>query len=118
MVTYNADMEKSRSLFRSEMLSEKDQYTLFFGGNHPLITIHTTAQTGRTLLVFKDSYANCFLQFLTPYYDEILLIDPRYYYEDVNALMKSEGVTDVLFLYSADTFLTDKSLADTLNVGG
>ncbi len=118
VVTYNADMEKSRSLFRSEMLSEKDQYTLFFGGNHPLITIHTTAQTGRTLLVFKDSYANCFLQFLTPYYDEILLIDPRYYYEDVNALMKSEGVTDVLFLYSADTFLTDTSLADTLNVSG
>ena len=118
MVTYNATLEKSRSLFVSEMLEEKDQYTLFFGGNHPRLTVRTTAQTGRVLLVFKDSYANAFIQFLTPYYDQIILIDPRYYYDDVNALMKSEGVTEVLYLYSADTFLTDKSLADTLNVGG
>ena len=39
----------------------------------------TTADTGRTLLLLKDSYANCFVQFLTPYYDRILMIDPRYY---------------------------------------
>lgn len=118
VVTYNATLEKSRSLFVSDMLQEKDQYTLFFGGNHPRLTVQTTAQTGRVLLVFKDSYANSFIQFLTPYYDRIVLIDPRYYYDDVNALMKSEGVTEVLYLYSADTFLTDRSLADTLNVGG
>lgn len=118
VVTWNDTLEKSRSLFRSEMLQEKDQYTLFFGGNFPRLTIQTTARTGRVLLVFKDSYANSFIQFLTPYYDRIVLIDPRYYYDDVNALMKNEGVTEVLYLYSADTFLTDKSLADTLNVGG
>lgn len=115
VVTYDATLEKSRSLFVSECLNEKDQYTVFFGGNHPRITIRTTANNGRVLLIFKDSYANCFVQFLTPYYETILLIDPRYYYDDAGALMADEGVTDVLFLYNLDTYLSDTSLADTLN---
>ena len=114
VVNYDATLEKSRSLFVSECLNEKDQYTVFFGGNHPRITIRTTANNGRVLLIFKDSYANCFVQFLTPYYETILLIDPRYYYDDAGALMADEGVTDVLFPYNLDTWLSDTSLADTL----
>lgn len=114
VVNYDATLEKSRSLYVSECLNEKDQYTVFFGGNHPRITIRTTANNGRVLLIFKDSYANCFVQFLTPYFETILLIDPRYYYDDAGTLMADEGVTDVLFLYNLDTYLSDTSLADTL----
>ena len=77
----------------------------------------TTADTGRSLLVFKDSYANCFIQFLYPYFDHITMIDPRYYYDNVENVLKSEAVTDVLYLYNADTFLGDTSLADTLGTG-
>lgn len=114
VVTYDDTLEKSGSLFVSRCLEDKDQYTLFFGGNHPRVTIRTTADNGRVLLIFKDSYANCFVQFLTPYYETILLIDPRYYYDDAGSLMADEGVTDVLFLYNLDTYLSDTSLADTL----
>ena len=42
------------------------------------------------------------------------MVDPRYYYDSIDALITTEAVTDLLFLYSADTFLTDKSLADVL----
>ena len=69
---------------------------------------------GKSLLIFKDSYANSFVQFLLPYYERIVLVDPRYYYEDVGSLSKSEAITDVLFLYSMNTFATDSSLADVL----
>lgn len=113
-VNYVSDGVKSRSLYQSAALEEKDKYTVFFGGNHPLIEIASTCNNDRCLLVFKDSYANCFMQFLTPYYEKILMIDPRYYYGDLGLLMASEGVTDVLFLYSADTFMTDTSLTDVL----
>lgn len=108
------DMTKVSSLYRRECLDVKDQYTVFFGGNHSQLTIHTTANNDRSLLVFKDSYANCFMQFLTPYYEKIIMVDPRYYYDSIDTLITSEAVTDVLLLYSADTFLTDKSLADVL----
>lgn len=88
---------------------------MFFGGNHPLVEIRTTANNGRNLLVFKDSYANSFIQFLYPYFQNIIMVDPRYYYDDIETSITSYGITDVLFLYSADTLLADTNLADTLN---
>ena len=113
--TYYADtQEKVTSLFVSSKLDEKDQYQVFFGGNHPVVQIRTTADTGKNLLLFKDSYANSFVQFLIPYYDRIVMIDPRYYYENVAGLINSEGITDVLFLYSMNIFAEDGSLADVL----
>jgi hypothetical protein len=98
-------------------LKEKDQYQVFFGGNHPAVEIHTTADTGKNILIFKDSYANAFVPLLIPYYDNIIMIDPRYYYEDVNQVISSAEITDVLFLYSQNTFATDTTLTDVLNSG-
>lgn len=115
-VVYESTQEKTCSLYKRDCLLEKDQYTVFFGGNHPKVTVETTVDCGRTLLLFKDSYANCYVQFLYPYYDEIVMIDPRYYYDNIEAVVAREGVTDVLFLYNADTFLSDTSLKDVLTV--
>ena len=117
VVNYPDEQKRSRSMFRSEMLEQKDQYTVFFGGNHALVEINTTTENGRNLLVFKDSYANSFMQFLTPYYQSIIMVDPRYYYGDIGTVMNTYGITDVLFLYSADTLFTDTALADTLGAG-
>ena len=116
-VTYSGDQTGICSLYNREALNGKDHYTVFFGGNYGRVDITTTADTGRTLLVFKDSYANCFMQFLYPYFDHITMIDPRYYYDNVENVIRSEAVTDVLFLYNLDTYLGDSSLADVLNAG-
>ena len=102
------------SMYKDDALDAKDHYTVFFGGNYSRVDITTTADTGRCLLVFKDSYANCMMQFLYPYYEHITMIDPRYYYDNVEKVIGSESITDVLFLYNLDTFLSDSSLADTL----
>ena len=115
LVTIPSTQEKSASMYKREALDTKDQYTVFFGGNYPLVEIGTTANAGRCLLMFKDSYANCFIQFLTPYFDKIIMIDPRYYYDDLTSVITTQGVTDVLFLYCADTFMEDTSLTDVLN---
>lgn len=113
-VTYEDTQERTCSLYQRECLNEKDQYTVFFGGNHPKVTIETTADCGKALLLLKDSYANCYVQFLYPYFDKIIMIDPRYYYDNIEAVISREGITDVLFLYNADTFLSDNSLKDVL----
>lgn len=96
-------------------MGEKDQYQVFFGGNHPLVEIHTADNTGRNLLVFKDSYANCLVPFYIPCFDNIYMIDPRYYYDNAAALLTTDGITNVLFLYSQNTFATDRTLRDVLN---
>ena len=113
-VTYGDTGEKISSLYRRSALTTKDHYTVFFGGNYSRLDVTTTADTERALLIFKDSYANCMVQFLYPYFDHITIIDPRYYYDNIDLVIKSEGITDVLFLYNADTFLGDTSLADVL----
>lgn len=114
-VTYDQAQQKSGSIFVPEALDTKDKYTVFFGGNHPLVTIKTTANNDRVLLLFKDSYANAFVQFLIPYYEEIVMVDPRYYYDTAEWLITQRSVTDVLFLYNISTFVADTSLADALN---
>ena len=107
--------EATGTVYCEEALAAKDKYALFLGGNYPLVCITTSAETDRRLLIFKDSYANCFVQFLLPHFSEIVLVDPRYYYEDSSPLISRYGITDVMFLYNLDTFNTDNSLADALN---
>ena len=111
---YVEEGEKTTSIYDSESLKEKDKYTVFFGGNHARIDISTTQKERRNLLLFKDSYANCMVQFLLPYYQNIVIIDPRYFYESVDNIIESYSITDILFLYNVDTFLGDNSIADVL----
>ena len=114
MVTFPDSDKETASLYDSSALEGKDKYTVFLGGNHARVDIATTNANQRRLLLIKDSYANCFVQFLTPYYEDIIMIDPRYYYDDLQKLIEKEKITDVLFLYNMNTYLEDKSLADTL----
>ena len=78
-------------------------------------SIRTESANDRRLLLIKDSYANCFVPFLTPYYREIVMVDPRYYYGDIEELIGEKQISDVLFLYNANTFFGDNSLHDVLN---
>ena len=95
-------------------LDGREKYEVFLGGNEPLITIQTTADTNDTLLVFKDSYANCFLPFLFESYKTITVVDPRYYTDSVESLFAQTAYTDVLFLYNVQTLAADESLAIVL----
>lgn len=110
VVSYVQEQKESASLYASEKLETKDQYGVFLNGNHPLVRIRTMAQSKRKLLLVKDSYANCFVPFLTSQFREIVLVDPRYYYGNLESLMKEEDFTDVLFLYNLNTFLEDDVL--------
>lgn len=114
VVSYTEEGEKSASVYDSKKLNEKDKYTVFLGGNHARVDISTTVKDGGHLLLLKDSYANCMVQFLLPYYQDIIMIDPRYFYNDIDKIIEDYGITDVLFLYNASTFLADNSIADVL----
>ena len=114
-VVYDVEKgEKTASLYAPEKLKEKDQYAVFLGGNRPLLDIRTTSESPEKLLIFKDSYANCLIPFLVPYFRQILVVDPRYYYGDVEALIQENQIGGILFLYNGNTFFTDNSLSGVL----
>lgn len=115
VVNYVYERKKSPSLYVSSKLETKDKYGVFLGGNYPIINIRTRSMEPKTLLILKDSYANSFIQFLIPYFKEIVIVDPRYYYDNIDKLIEEKNVTDILFLYNANTFFSDTSLKLTLN---
>ena len=101
---------KSASVFDSSKLSAKNKYEVFFGGNFPQIRIDTAAPTDRALMVVKDSYANCLIPMLTPYFRTIVVIDPRYFTGDLEVTLAAEGVNEILLLYNAGTLAGDTAL--------
>lgn len=114
VVEYVGENMKKATIFDSASLEGNSKYEVFFGGNYPLIKIRTTAENKRNLLVIKDSYANAFMQFLLPYYGTIYMVDPRYYSDDIDNLISTAEITDILFLYNVNTFAEDNSIASVL----
>ncbi len=114
VVEYVEEGTKTATLYDSTKLEERDKYAVFLGGNYPMVDIRTTADSRERLLIVKDSYANCLIPFLTPYYREIIVIDPRYYYGDIRKVMDEKRVDQVLFLYNGNTFAKDNNISGVL----
>ena len=103
-VEYIEEKETSDSLYNMESLDKKDKYTVFLGGNHPIIKIKTKFNDEKKLLIIKDSYANCFIPFLTGHFSEIYVVDPRYYDGDLNSLVEDKEIDNLLILCNVKTF--------------
>ena len=116
IVDYVDEGKRSTSLYDSSKLKEKDQYTVFLGGNSSLLDIRTVSTSTKRLLLVKDSFANSFIPVLTPYYREIVVVDPRYYSGTINDLMDSYRISEVLFLYSGNTFFKDNNISGVFAV--
>lgn len=108
-VTYNRETVSS-SLYDLSKLQTKDQYASFFGGNHSLVEIETSLNTGRKMLVIKDSFANAFVPFVANHFDSTIMVDLRYYHASLEHLIKEEKITDILVLYNVMNFSSDQYL--------
>jgi len=102
--------EVTSSLYDIEKLDSDNPYEVFLGGNESTITIETSAEADRTLLLFKDSYANALIPFLIDHYSTIQVVDPRYYNDSLEALFTQYQYDDVLFLYNANTLSKSEDL--------
>lgn len=114
VVNYVDEQRKTTSLYDSSKLETRDKYGVFLGGNSSVIDIRTVSESNRRLLVVKDSYANCFIPFLTPYFREIVMVDPRYYSGTMADIMETYEITDAMFLYSGNLFLQDNNISGVL----
>ena len=111
-VFYVEENKTKATVFNSAKLKEKSKYEVFFGGNYSQIIINTKSKSDRVLLVIKDSYANSMIPMLIPHFKTIIMVDPRYYNDKIQDTIDKEGVTDMLWLYNANTFLNDTSIVE------
>jgi hypothetical protein len=92
-----------------------DGYAVYLKGNHGLLEIRSPeAETGETLVVFKDSFANCFLPFLTKHYARIIAADARYMEGSFRDVLESAGADRILYLYSLDSLVNDTAITRKL----
>lgn len=113
-VEFSGSAEKKASFFFEDRLDTRNKYEIFLGGNYEKLTVTTTLYEGRKLVVVKDSFANCLLPMLTPYFSKIVVVDPRYMTENLSKLLQEDDFTDLLFLYNANTLFGDSSLSSVL----
>lgn len=98
------DEEKTfDSLYFESHLENMDKYPVFLDGNHALVTIkNNNNSNGRKLLVIKDSYAHCLTTFLAADYEEITMVDMRYFRSSVTELAKENGCNELLVVYGTE----------------
>lgn len=76
-------------------------YGVFLGADAIHTKIVTELETGRKACVFKESYGNAFVPYLVDSFDEIYVIDIRYFGMNAVEYMKQQGITDVIFINNA-----------------
>ncbi len=104
-VTYDLQ-KKAESIYEASHLDTKNKYGFFLDDNHAFVEINTGNNTGKNLFVIKDSYANCLIPLLLPHYDNIYVLDLRYYNGRLYPLMNQYASNaEVLILYNCIHFL-------------
>lgn len=98
--------------FRDAAEKGFDRYQLFFSKNTGKIEINTDEKNRKTLLVVKDSFANCFVPFLADDYEKIIMVDNRYRKIGIETVfLEYPEITDVLVLFNTEKFRKDTHLS-------
>lgn len=95
-------------LFVVPTVGEEVKYSIFLGGDHPLLSIDTDVNNSRRILVLKDSYANAFIPWLTGSFERVVAVDPRSFGGDLGEVIEEYNITDVLLMnYTFTTTFED-----------
>jgi hypothetical protein len=93
-------VERASSMFFEERLTGADPYSVFLDGNHAEVRLINPSAASGKLLIIKDSYAHCLAPFLAGHYQEIQMIDLRFYKKNLTAqFIEETGADEVLFVY-------------------
>ncbi|MEH6942129.1 DHHW family protein [Bacillus sp. JJ722] len=86
-----------------------NSYSVFLHGDFPMIKIQNNdSKNGKKLVVVKESYGNAFVPFLIPHYEEIYVVDSRYYNGSLPKLVEEYEVGEVLFINNIFAANTEK----------
>lgn len=97
------------SIFFRDYLEKKDKYATFLGQNEPYVSVKTSINNGKKLLIFKDSYAHSMVQFYMHHYEEITLVDLRYL-ANLEQYVNIYDYDQILFVYNFESMMTDANI--------
>lgn len=87
------------SVYYEQETSGSISYGVFIYGDAPLfVEYNDDVHNGRKIAVVKESYGNAFVPYLTNNYEEVHVIDFRYFGQSLKSYMQENGITEVLFI--------------------
>ncbi len=102
--------EKKSDLIDMKYAGEiNKKYNAFLSGGGAIWSVvKTDVKNGKKLMVVKDSFGNALVPFLLPHYEEIYVVDSRFYSisftgKNIVEFVKDNGINEVLFtIYMED----------------
>lgn len=89
------ELDRGDTLFYDTDVS--NLYASIMGGDEVVTEIKTDVKNGRKLVMFKDSFGNAMVPFLLNSFEEVCIVDMRYFELNAVQYIKDKGATDVLF---------------------
>jgi len=71
-------------------------YCTFMGGDTKIVKVKTSTNNGRHILFIKDSYGNAVPGYLFYSFEEIHVIDSRYFTKNMKQYVKDNNITDIV----------------------
>ena len=72
-------------------------YSTFMGGDCKITRVVTSTKNGRRVLILKDSFGNALPGYLFGSFEEVHVIDGRYFKKNMVAYVSQYGITDIVF---------------------
>ena len=88
----------AKSHIYAEQVSGDNSYSVFLQGDLPICKMETQHKNGRKIALVKESYGNAFAPFLINNYEKVIVVDQRSYKGDFIAMLKAEGINELLFI--------------------
>ncbi len=95
-----------------------NSYSVFLGGDFPLLKVISDVKTNRKILVIKDSNGNAFAPFLSLHFSEVYVADYRYYKSNIVELIRENQITDFIFVHSTIVINRNYTVSKETNLLG
>ncbi len=87
------------TVYYEEESSGSVAYGVFIWGDAPLfVEYNDELNNGKKIAVVKESYGNAFVPYLTNNYEEVHVIDFRYFGQSLKSYMQDNDIDEVLFM--------------------
>ena len=94
-------IEDYQSAYYQAAEAGQNTYGVFIVGDHPLTVMKSGSEkagTDKKIAVIKESYGNAFVPYLTYNYNEVHVIDFRYFNQNLATYCKENDISEVLFI--------------------
>ncbi len=93
------ESSKSVGMYKTKLEEDEDALDVIAYGDNPLFVVDNEENSdGRKLLLVKDTFGSALVPFLSSNYDEVHVIDFRYYEGNIKDYCAKKGITDALFV--------------------